>query len=112
MRKLYDGKGNVAVLYRPGYGVGWSTWNKLEHRETLLMDKDIAQAVLKGDIDKAVELAKKKCGNNIITEGAKALRIMWIPKGKVFKVVDDPLNAGAEHISIMDCGLYQSFWTA
>ena len=25
--KYYDSDGNVAVLYSPGFGAGWYTWN-------------------------------------------------------------------------------------
>ena len=29
--------GNVAVLYSPGYGAGWSTWNDDKYQEMLWM---------------------------------------------------------------------------
>lgn len=38
--------GEIAVLYSPGYGAGWSTQNKGEFEERLLMDAEIVQAVL------------------------------------------------------------------
>lgn len=76
--------GKVAVMISPGFGAGWSTWNK-EHRDTLLFDAEIAQAVLDGDKAKAARLALEKCPD-FYAGGADGLRIAWLDKGTVFDV--------------------------
>ena len=76
--------GLVAVLVSPGYGAGWSTWNS-EHRETLCMDAEIVQAVLDKDIDKAVAIAKQKCGD-FYEGGARDLTVEWVKKGTAFEI--------------------------
>ena len=76
--------GMVAVLVSPGLGAGWSTWNS-EHRETLCMDSEIVQAVLDKDIDKAVAIAKQKCGD-FYDGGARDLTVEWVKKGAAFEI--------------------------
>lgn len=76
--------GMVAVLVSPGFGAGWSTWNS-EHRETLCMDAEIVQAVLDKDIDKAVTIARQKCGD-FYEGGAHDLTVKWVKKGAAFEI--------------------------
>ena len=76
--------GMVAVLVSSGFGAGWSTWNS-EYRETLCMDAEIVQAVLDKDIDKAVEIAKQKCGD-FYEGGAQDLSVEWVKKGAAFEI--------------------------
>ena len=47
----YIRDGEVAVLYSPGYGAGWSTWAEGSEREQLLYDPDIVQLVLDRNSD-------------------------------------------------------------
>jgi hypothetical protein len=75
--------GNVAVLYSPGYGAGWYSWNS-EHKG-ILFDKEIAQAVLDGDRAKAVQIAAKKYPE-IYTGGGDDLAVEWVPKGSRFEI--------------------------
>lgn len=44
MEKL-EKDGKVAILYSPGFGAGWSTWNS-EWADQLVFDKEIAEAIL------------------------------------------------------------------
>jgi hypothetical protein len=50
MSKSYDryfnDKGQIAVLYSPGYGAGWSTWNS-EIGQQMCEDKRLVEASLK-----------------------------------------------------------------
>ena|SRR6185369_8583542 len=78
--------GNVAVLVSPGFGAGWSTWADDAHLEAAMFDKDIAEAVLAGNNDKAAELATAKFGEGFFTGGARQLRVQWVPKGSRFEV--------------------------
>ena len=82
--RRYDDQGLVAVLISGGFGAGWSTWNS-EHRETLLMDSEIVQAVLDKDIGKAVKIAKQKCGD-FYEGGADDLTVEWVKKGAAFEI--------------------------
>lgn len=82
---IRDGK--VAVLYSPGYGAGWSTWNDCPE---CLFDPDIVALVESGVSEEAIsEKAKEKwSGNNscFYSGGARDLTIEWIPEGTQFIV--------------------------
>jgi len=54
--------GKIGVLISAGFGAGWSTWADDDIQELLTMDSEIVQAVIDEDIDKAVEIAERKCG--------------------------------------------------
>lgn len=98
--------GMVAVLYSPGYGAGWYSWNtkfseclfhpdivalvekKNEIEETLTYtelrryeNKDI-KAIVKQIEDKAKEL----WGEEFYAGGARDLSIEWVREGTVFKI--------------------------
>ena len=77
--------GNVAVLYSPAFGAGWYTWNR--EYEGLLFDKDIVEAVLAKDFDKAAKLAELKYPG-VYTGGAEDLEVEWVPRGSRFEVND------------------------
>ena len=95
MEKIERG-GRVAVLYSPGFGAGWSTWN-VEHQEVLCMDSEIVQAVIDNDIPKAVRIAEQKCPG-IYTGGAKKLSVEWLEKGEKFEIEE---YDGSERIRII-----------
>jgi len=88
MEKLYNGKGQVAVLISKGYGAGWSTWND----ELSPMDKRYAQLILDGKIDKAIKLADKEC---YFLDGLKNCKIEWLDEGTKFYVEE---HHGDEYI--------------
>lgn len=94
--------GRVAVIYAPGYGAGWSTgvtYNS-DAQEILMFDKDIAQAVLEGDNDKAVKIATAKCSEEYFSARcAEQLKIEWVPVGCLFQVRE---YDGSEYVSIRD----------
>ena len=79
--------GKVAVLYSPGFGAGWSTWEDEEQKEALCMDARIVGPFLEGNKEGAVAAAVKMFPN-LYTAGAKNLQVMWIEKGKAFNVED------------------------
>ena len=76
---IQDGK--VAVIYSPGFGAGWSTWND-EYAEDLIFNKDIAQAILDDNQDKAKEIAESKYPKAYI--GSQELVIAWLNQGEQF----------------------------
>jgi len=79
----YIKDGKVAVLYSPGFGAGWVSWNT-EHSEYLAFDKDLVKAVIDGDLSLAAELAESRC--DIYTGGARDLKIEWLNPGDMFEI--------------------------
>lgn len=75
--------GKVAVIYSPGYGAGWSTWN-YENAEDFVFDKDVAQAILDGDQGKAKAIAKAKYPDAYIS--GQELVIVWLTQGEHFQI--------------------------
>ena len=93
MNKLID-NGKVAVLYSPGFGAGWSTWNK--EVPELVFDPVIVKFV---ETDQWAEMetyvALKYPG--LYTGGMKDLAIAWLPVGTEFQINE---YDGAESIEI------------
>lgn len=82
--KKVERDGKVAVLYSPGFGAGWASWNA-EYAEVLCMDAEIVQAVIDKDIPKAVQIAMEKCPG-IYPGGAEKLKVVWLDKGETFEI--------------------------
>lgn len=93
--------GEVAVLYSPGYGAGWSTWcHKDEQmRLSMLFNPQIADIVDWGASDwreKAEAIALVKYPE-AYTGGLADLRVRWLPVGTQFRVLE---YDGDENIEI------------
>lgn len=82
MNKLNE-NGKVAVVYSPGFGAGWYTWN-YEHPE-ILFDPAIVKFVEKEKFDELATYVALKYPD-IYTGGMKDLQVAWIPEGALFKV--------------------------
>ncbi len=89
----YEKAGQIAVLYSPGYGAGWYTWNSYEG---LLFDKEIVEAVLAEDKTKAIQIAERKYPE-VYCGGAEDLTIRWVDKGSRFTVRE---YDGNEHVEV------------
>jgi len=80
--------GEVAVLYSPGFGAGWYTWN-YAHPECLF-DPEIVDMVRSGaDTAEIEELAQSKWaqGNDYFYPGgADCLTVMWLREGSRFRI--------------------------
>lgn len=105
---IRDGK--VAVLYSPGFGAGWSTWNY--SFPECLFDPDIVEIIESYTMNepydeesemtmrqKIVVTAEIKYGEEFYAGGADDLRIMWLPKGTLFRVNE---YDGSESIETRD----------
>jgi hypothetical protein len=92
--------GKVAVLYSPGFGAGWSTWNSADMRDVLCMDADIVQAVLNEDRDLAAKVAEAKfpAESYVCVLGARDLKVEWIPKGTAFEIEEYDGNESIHEI--------------
>lgn len=104
--------GKVAVLYSPGYGAGWSTWNRQEWCLLLTTHRDIVQAVLDGKNKQAAKIAEKIIHNIIgdskeyvCTSGATDLVVEWLPKGTLFEITE---YDGNESLQIVGDRKYQT----
>ena len=81
-RLVRDGK--VAVIYSPGFGAGWSTWNH-EHEEMMMFHKDIALLVESGVTGAAKVLAESLAPGDLYL-GADTLELHWVAVGSQFKI--------------------------
>ena len=78
--------GNVAVLYSPGFGAGWSTWSIPKEA---VFHPSLVELVESGknseiNMDLMVKLFGKKA-EHFYLGGASDLKIEWIPEGSSFK---------------------------
>ena len=94
--------GDVGILYSPGYGAGWSTWNP--DFKQLLFHPKLIEAVENNkqkDIDeewlKENKIISKK--DFVYCGGASSLKIIWLPEGTAF-MIDE--YDGAESVQIVD----------
>jgi hypothetical protein len=99
--KKYIKNDCIGVLYSPGYGAGWSSWNS-QWEEILCMDYDIVKAVDEGDNKKAIKIAEEKCPD-IYTGGGDNLTIEWVPMKSLFRITE---YDGYESVEIMSNDLY------
>jgi hypothetical protein len=82
MNKLSE-DGKVAVLYSPGFGAGWYTWNY--DTPEILFDPAIVKLVENkkwAELDTYVTLKYPE----IYKGGMSDLEVEWIPEGTLFKV--------------------------
>jgi len=94
---IRDGK--VAVLYSPGFGAGWSTWNT--PLPELLFDPIIVDFVLNKPENwlQGIEAYCELVYPGAYTGGASDLEVMWIPAGSQFLVEE---YDGSESVVLMD----------
>lgn len=91
MEKLIK-NGEVAAIISPGYGAGWSSWNKGVNP----MDKRYAELILQKEISKAKELAKNE---GFYEGGLDKAEIVWVPEGWLFYITD---TDGSEELHFID----------
>lgn len=77
----------VAVLYSPGFGAGWYTWNS--DCKEILFDPEVVEWVLNGKDDSLTEdYIESKYGSSstlgFYAGGMRDLEVAWIPVGKKF----------------------------
>jgi len=86
----------VAVIYSPGYGAGWSTWNTDEDQETLIFSPELVR-LIESEVPITDKVLKGLFGDNIYNPGN--FRIKWIPVGTAFRINE---YDGAESIETYD----------
>jgi hypothetical protein len=75
--------GKVAVLYSPGFGAGWSTWN--QEVPEIIFDPAIVKLVEKNQWEELATYVSLKYPG-LYTGGMKDLTVVWIPEGSLFKI--------------------------
>ena len=95
MEKLIE-KGKVAVLYSPGFGAGWYTWNMTVPQ--ILFDPAIVRFVEKEKFDELATYVELKYPD-IYKGGMRDLKVAWIPEGTLFRVED---YDGSESIELKE----------
>ena len=75
--------GKVAVLYSPGFGAGWHSWNE---RKELLFHPKLVEMVENNKQSKITEQwIKENLGiDNAYCGGAADLQIKWLDEGTAF----------------------------
>ena len=88
--------GNVAVVYSPGYGAGWTTWSvPVEgafHPELVdAIERDASEEEL-------IKISERLFGKDTYYGGAGQLCIEWLPVGTAFRIDE---YDGSESIEII-----------
>ena len=96
-RLIRDGR--VAVLYSPGWGAGWSTWEEdPDVRMAMLFDPQIADIRDQGAADwqeRAQAIAQIKYPDSYLG-GLMDLKVKWLPVGTQFRVTEYDGNEDIE----------------
>jgi hypothetical protein len=88
--------GQVAVLYSPGFGAGWFTWNT--EVPEILFDPAIVEFVEKEQWDELRTYSTLKYPD-IYDGGMRDLAVAWLPVGSAFRIHD---YDGNESIEVRD----------
>jgi hypothetical protein len=94
----------VAVLYSPGFGAGWYSWNQ-DHPE-LLFDPVVVQMVLddrKHDIEAYCDRVYGE--DEVYCGGAGDLVVRWLPTGTQFRIEE---YDGSESLVVSDEIVWQT----
>ena len=93
--------GAVAVLYSPGFGAGWSTWNE---DQNIMFDSRIVEKVEQG---KQAEITTEFMESIGYTEcfcgGVDALEVKWVSEGDQFEIRE---YDGFESVHVVGEGSY------
>jgi hypothetical protein len=95
MNKLIE-NGKVGIVYSPGFGAGWYTWNT-EHPE-IVFDPTIVKYTETERWDELKVYVELKYPG-LYTGGIDTLQVEWIPEGVQFKVRE---YDGSESIEYRD----------
>lgn len=93
MEKLIE-NGKVAVLYSPGYGAGWYTWNR--ELPEIMFDPAIVKLVIEERFDELETFVTLKY-SSIYTGGLMDLEVVWIKEGRLFRIDEYDGNESIEY---------------
>lgn len=92
MNKLIR-NGMVGVIYSPGFGAGWSTWNR-EYPE-IVFDPMIITFIEKQEIDKIKTYIAVKYPD-LYASDLEDLQVAWLPEGTLFRIHEYDGNESVE----------------
>ena len=95
--KMFKRAGLTAVLVSPGFGAGFSTWNKPE----MAVDFDLVEAFLKEDMVRFHYILEEKY-DGAYTGGVNDLEVQWITEGTQFMIEEYDGNERIVKISELD----------
>lgn len=86
--KVRNENGQVAVVYSPGFGAGWSTWASTEQKNAMLFHPEIVKAVLENRRHELDEILTGIFGskNKPYAGGASKTKVFWLDSGTLFDV--------------------------
>jgi hypothetical protein len=93
MVEKYIKDGVVGVLYSPGFGAGWSTWNNND----LAFDADLVKAFVDGGKEAVIKVADEKYPD-IYKGGLDDIEIEWVPQGTAFRINEYDGSESIEYI--------------
>ena len=79
--RMFKRDGFTAVLVSPGFGAGFSTWNKPE----MAVDFDLVEAFLKEDMERFNYILVEKY-DDPYTGGVDSLQVQWVTEGDRFMI--------------------------
>lgn len=88
--------GQVAIIYSPDFGAGWSSWNP-EYPQ-ILFDPVLVHHIL-DENSKAIAAHIAEHYPNIFAAGRHQLMIKWIPQGTAFRIHE---YDGSESVEIRE----------
>lgn len=106
MEKYYNEKGQVAVLYSPGFGAGWSSWARSENCQPFLtMNKGLVELALKGASEAEVEeYLAQELGEDvyIYTGGWDQIEVRFLNPGTAFRITEYDGSESIEDLGSID----------
>lgn len=99
-REIRDGL--VGVIYSPGFGAGWYTWNAHhDNSEQLIFDPHLVDLIEQGAATDLIEARAKALvpgpGGSFLAAGD--LVVQWLPQGTKFLIQE---YDGSESIQLME----------
>jgi hypothetical protein len=88
----------VAVLYSPGFGAGWYSWNSVHYGNELVFDPVLASYVDEGKMEEAESYVAMRFPE-AYTGGVADLSVQWVPVGTAFRIHE---YDGAESVEIKE----------
>ena len=98
-RLIQDGR--VAVIYSPGFGAGWSTWNTEDngYGEELIFDPGLADLIISGRSQEQIEAYVTLKWPGAYIGGLRDARVEWVAPGVEFKITE---YDGSESLQFRD----------
>lgn len=95
-RIVRDGK--VAVLYSPGFGAGWSSWEHTEPERVMFCPELVEAVERKAPLDELKAISGRLFPDTY-DGGLRDLRVAWLPEGTMFRITE---YDGSESIETRD----------